>query len=171
MIGLLHPDEIEAVLHRHHIGHLACLTAEGPYIVPITYVYRGGAVYAHTRPGRKLSALRADGRICFEVEERWSDTTWRSVVAMGIFEEVTDAGERQAVLGWLGGAMPNESRAGDDGTGIIFRLRLTEKTGRFVLHATAARDEAFRPVLAAIDLRAADAANWPRATIGPDGAA
>jgi hypothetical protein len=29
MVGLLHSDEIEEVLHRHHIGHLACLTAEG----------------------------------------------------------------------------------------------------------------------------------------------
>jgi hypothetical protein len=38
MVGPLHPDEIEDVLHRHHIGHLACLTADGPYLVPITYV-------------------------------------------------------------------------------------------------------------------------------------
>jgi uncharacterized protein len=82
-----------------HIGHLACLTADGPYAVPITYAYAGGAVFGHTMPGRKLAALRADRRICFEVEDRWSDTTWRSVVATGRFEELADGAEREAAWG------------------------------------------------------------------------
>src|SRR5436309_1458056 len=109
MVGLLHPDEIEEVLHRHHIGHLACLTAEGPYIVPITYAYRSGVIFGHTRSGRKLTALRADRRICFEVEERCSPTIWRSVVVRGTFEEVTADDERRVALACLAGAMPNES--------------------------------------------------------------
>jgi hypothetical protein len=132
MIGVLYPDEIESLLHRHHIGHLACLTADGPYVVPITYTYANGAVYGHTLPGRKLDAVRADRRISFEVEERASDTIWGSVVATGIFAELVDEEERTAALARLQGALPDDSRARDGGMGVVFRLRLTEKSGRFV---------------------------------------
>ena len=63
MIDELHPDEIEAVLHRHHVGRLACVVAGEPYLVPITYTYRDGFIYGHTLPGQKLDAMRAEPRV------------------------------------------------------------------------------------------------------------
>jgi nitroimidazol reductase NimA-like FMN-containing flavoprotein (pyridoxamine 5'-phosphate oxidase superfamily) len=160
MIGILYPDEIESLLYRYHIGHLACLTAEGPYVVPITYSYAGGAVYGHTLPGRKLEALRADRRVSFEVEERGSETTWGSVVAAGVFEELVDEDERTAALACLQGAFPDDSRERDAGTGVVFRLRLTEKSGRFVTSSAPLFGNDVPP-LAARQRRADDEATVP----------
>jgi hypothetical protein len=88
---------------------------------------------------------------------------------MGSFDEVTDDRERQDALPtWPGRC--RTPLALDDGTGVVFRLNVTEKTGRFVLQVTPSREDDFRPTLASIDLRAANEANWPPAIIGPDGA-
>jgi nitroimidazol reductase NimA-like FMN-containing flavoprotein (pyridoxamine 5'-phosphate oxidase superfamily) len=131
MIGRLHMDEVEAVLHHQHVGRLACLSGGRPYVVPITYAYVGGDVYGHALPGRKLSALRTDPRICFEVDERENPSTWRSVVAEGVYEEVSDVTERQAALALLSTVEPAILPATPEAPGIVFRLRLTEKSGRF----------------------------------------
>ncbi len=71
MIGSLHPEEVEAVPHRHHVGRLACLADGRPYVVPITYAYADGAIYGNTIHGRKVDAMRPQPNVCFEVDERW----------------------------------------------------------------------------------------------------
>ena len=73
MIDEFHPDAIEAVLHRHHVGRLACIVAGEPYLVPITYTYQDGVVYGHSMLGQKLDAMRSEPRVAFEVDERWED--------------------------------------------------------------------------------------------------
>ena len=132
MIGKLYRDEVEDLLHRRHVGHLACVADGRPYVVPVTYVYAGGVIYGHTLPGRKLAALRADPRVCFEVEERSDDATWGSVVAEGVYEEPTDPAERRVALLRLADVGPAAVPPTDEAPGVVFRLRLTEKTGRFV---------------------------------------
>ena len=132
MIGPLHPDEVEAVLHRQHVRRLACLADGRPYVVPITYAYAGGDVYGHALPGRKLAALRADPYVCFEVDRHDDPTHWCSVVADGRYEEVTEPAERGAALRLLAATEPAVVSAADDAPGVVFRLRLTAKTGRFV---------------------------------------
>lgn len=132
MIGPLHPDEVEAVLHHQHVGRLACLAGGRPYVVPITYAYAGGDVYGHALPGRKLTALRADPHVCFEVDERDDPTHWCSVVAEGRYEEVTEPAERHAALQLLAVTEPAVLPTDAAAPGVVFRLRLTDKTGRFV---------------------------------------
>jgi nitroimidazol reductase NimA-like FMN-containing flavoprotein (pyridoxamine 5'-phosphate oxidase superfamily) len=163
MTGVLHPDEIEAVLHRHHVGRVACVAGGRPYVVPITYAYADGAVYGQTLPGKKVDAMRAQPLVCFEVDERWDDTTWRSVVADGVYEELTDAQERGAALHLLRGALPDTVRIASSGDQeIVFRLRLLEKTGRFVMRSAPLQiDEAPGPLLHGLDLRDGDERNWP----------
>ncbi len=55
MFGTLHPDEVEDMLFAHHVGHLDCIAARGPYIVPITFAHDGCALYGHTVGERKLT--------------------------------------------------------------------------------------------------------------------
>lgn len=160
MISELHPDEIESVLHRHHVGRLACIVAGEPYLVPITYTYRDGVIYAHTMPGQKLEAMRAEPHVAFEVDELWEANTWRSAVVRGVFEELTTAADRDAALAALHGAYPDASRV--VGRGVLFRIRPTTKTGRAVQ-----RSELFRHLsdvdhpLQGISLHAGDEANFP----------
>jgi nitroimidazol reductase NimA-like FMN-containing flavoprotein (pyridoxamine 5'-phosphate oxidase superfamily) len=160
MIHELHPDEIESVLHRHHVGRLACVLAGEPYLVPITYSYQDRFIYGHTLPGQKLDAMRAESRVSFEVDERWETDTWRSVVVRGVFEELTTESDRDVALAALHGAFPDASRSMEGG--VFFRIRPTAATGRAVR-----RSEQFshfpdgeRP-LQGIDVRAGDDANFP----------
>jgi nitroimidazol reductase NimA-like FMN-containing flavoprotein (pyridoxamine 5'-phosphate oxidase superfamily) len=132
MIGTLQPDEIEELLYRHHVGHLACVTDGRPYVVPITYAYAGGCIYGHTLPGRKVEALRAYPHVCFEVEEQAGQATWGSVVAEGVYEELRDPLERRLALHLLAKATPAATPPTTTATGVVFRLRLTEKSGRFL---------------------------------------
>jgi hypothetical protein len=160
MIHELRPDEIEAVLHRHHVGRLACIVDGEPYLVPITYSYRDGVLYGHTLPGQKLEALRAEPRVAFEVDERWQADMWRSVVVRGVFEELTTETDRAAALAALRGARPDASGASVGG--VAFRIRPTTKTGRAVQRAEhVAHDPDVEQLLRGIDLRAGDEANFP----------
>lgn len=134
MIGVLGPDEIDALLHRHRVGRLACTANDRPYVVPITYAYDGGCIYAYSGPGRKIETMREQPLVCFEVDEVEGDSEWRSVVVEGRYEEVTDESGKRLALALLGEA---EGRDGvgrgllADGPGVVFKIRLEERSGRF----------------------------------------
>jgi nitroimidazol reductase NimA-like FMN-containing flavoprotein (pyridoxamine 5'-phosphate oxidase superfamily) len=160
MIHELHPDEIESVLHRHHVGRLACVLAGEPYLVPITYTYQDRFIYGHTLPGQKLDAMRAEPRVSFEVDERWETDVWRSVVVRGVFEELTTENDQDVALAALHGVFPDASRAMEGG--VLFRIRPTATTGRAVQRSELFSHfpDAERSLLG-IDLRAGDDANFP----------
>ncbi|NDE14437.1 hypothetical protein EBZ80_05845 [bacterium] len=80
-IGRLDPNHCEILLKTEHIGRLGCHAAGRTYIVPVTYVFEGGAIYGHTNPGLKLEMLRSNPSVCFEVDHLDNMANWRSVVA------------------------------------------------------------------------------------------
>jgi hypothetical protein len=160
MIHELHPDEIESVLHRHHVGRLAFLVAGEPHLVPITYSYQDEVFYGHTAPGQKLDALRVEPRVAFEVDERWETDTWRSVVVRGVFAELTAETDREAALAALHGAYPDASRAIEGG--VLFRIRPATKTGRAVRRSGLfSHFPDGERSLQGIDIRTGDDANFP----------
>ena len=67
----------------------------------------------------------------FQVEKQVDVATWGSVVAEGIFEELTEPGERELALRLMAKAWP--VAVPPEATGIVYRLRLTTKTGRFIV--------------------------------------
>jgi hypothetical protein len=133
MFGTLHPDEIEDLLFTRRVGHLACVVDDRPYIVPIAFAYDGGALYGHTTPGRKVEALRSRPDVAFEIEDLGDPRRWRSVIVEGVYEEVTDEAERRDAERLLAdvaaGMYPAEG-------GVIFRIRPTRKTGRWLQFTT-----------------------------------
>ncbi len=61
--------EVEAVLQKAEVLHLALNAAEAPYVLPLSFGFEPGRIYFHcAREGRKLELLRADGRVGFVVE-------------------------------------------------------------------------------------------------------
>ena len=61
--------EIESIIQRADICRLAFCDRGKPYVVPLCFGYRRGAVYFHSaREGRKLDMLRNDRRVCFEMD-------------------------------------------------------------------------------------------------------
>jgi nitroimidazol reductase NimA-like FMN-containing flavoprotein (pyridoxamine 5'-phosphate oxidase superfamily) len=133
VIGTLSPEEIDATLRRNRVGRLGCSVNDHPYVVPITYAYDGTFVYAYSTLGRKIAVMREQPRVCLEVDEIDGPSTWRSVVAEGRYEELSDESSRNAALRLL--AVGDAVTRGLNGHGIhpvvVFRIRLTEKSGRF----------------------------------------
>lgn len=133
MIGMLSPEEIESMLRRHRVGRLGCSANDRPYVVPINYAYDGTCVYGYAGPGRKIDVMREQPLVCFEVDEVDAGSEWRSVVAEGVYEELTDEDGRRAALAQLNGHGPGLVPRSLDASGwlILFRIRLTAKSGRF----------------------------------------
>jgi nitroimidazol reductase NimA-like FMN-containing flavoprotein (pyridoxamine 5'-phosphate oxidase superfamily) len=133
MIGVMSNDEIETTLRRHRVGRIGCSANDRPYVVPITYAYDGVFVYGYSGLGRKIEVMREQPLVCFEVDEIDGDASWRSVIAEGRYEELTDAEERRQALGRLGfGTEQVVSRTPNGAMRlVVFRLRLSERSGRF----------------------------------------
>jgi uncharacterized protein len=61
MLGKLNPDQIEQVLRSQEVGRIGCHAGGTVYVVPITYLYDEGYIYAHTRLNL-IPAERPPGR-------------------------------------------------------------------------------------------------------------
>lgn len=135
MIGLLSPDEIEALLRRQRVGRLGCSANDRPYVVPITYAYDGRFVYGYSTLGRKIGVMREQPLVCFEVDEVLGPAAWRCVIAEGLYEELSDDAAREEALPRLtaggGELVPRNLCSSAADRVVVFRLRLTEKSGRF----------------------------------------
>ena len=136
MISRLGRDESLALLRGARMGRLGCVAEGYPYVVPINYVFDGECVVSHTLPGRKLSAMRENPRVCVQVDEVADQLEWKSVLAYGTFEEVTNAAERGRALGLLLTFFPRltpvESLIAEDGGApapVVYRVRLDRVTG------------------------------------------
>lgn len=55
-------------LNEAFYGHLATVSNNQPYLVPVNYVYHQNHIYIHSAPqGQKLNNIRENSRVCFEV--------------------------------------------------------------------------------------------------------
>jgi len=129
-------DEARALLGACKIGRLACVVNGEPYVVPINYVFEDESIYSHSLPGRKIDAMRAHPRVCFQVDEIENDLEWRSAIAYGNFEEIRVPSDRGAILGKLLARFPLltpvESTMVQDAAApnsIVFRIIVDRITG------------------------------------------
>ncbi len=148
MLGTLTSDEIERLLQRQTIARLGCHDGTRTYVVPITYAYVDGGLLGHSVEGLKLQMLRRNPQVCVEVEEVQNLANWSSVIAWGAFE-VLEGEEASRALAQMQSrfvaltvsetnAMPSilhssdvRTRIGQQPQSAVYRIRLTEKTGRF----------------------------------------
>jgi len=143
-------DDILGVLRRCPTGHLGLVDAQGPYVVPISFgfeVVNGRVVvWCHgASVGRKIKAVRAGGRACFEVDylneivtdvDEACDMTalYESVIGFGEVHVVADTAEARrgaAVIAdrYAPGAsdtLPVALRRNV----VVFKIELDELTGK-----------------------------------------
>jgi hypothetical protein len=146
MLGKLNAYEIEDLLHQQLIGRIACYADGVPYIVPVSYAYDGQYIYVHTKEGMKVNMMRTSPEICFETDTMDNTANWKSVIAWGKFQELFDKEEREHALRILvDRILPTVSSETthlcpnwpfpptnlNEIKGIVFRVKLTDKTGRF----------------------------------------
>ncbi len=135
-IYVLGDDEIERLLSTALVGRIACCATsvdgeDRPFLVPLAYGYDGESAYAVSGPGRKIEVMRAQPKVSFEVDEAVAEDRWSSVIADGEYEELLDEEERWHAHRVLFGEDSDRPMFRDDQ--IVYRLRLTRKTGRFEL--------------------------------------
>ncbi|MGO9122114.1 MAG: pyridoxamine 5'-phosphate oxidase family protein [Desulfomonilaceae bacterium] len=101
--------EMEILLEEAAIGRLAVTTKEGPYVVPVNYLFFEGNIYFHSAlSGRKVESIQTDARVCFLVDEVGPQVVWerncgisqiyKSVICFGKAEFVQDPIEKRAIL-------------------------------------------------------------------------
>lgn len=160
MLGTLLDSEIDATLRAGLVGHLGVHDEGRTYVVPLTYVYDGSSVYAHSAEGMKLRMLRHSPHdVCFQTDQLEDNQNWLSVIAWGEFEELDglpSIGAMQLLIDRFSAATVSETASAShlaprmtqhDGgpqpdlpthgadipgrTAIVFRIVLTERTGRY----------------------------------------
>lgn len=146
MLGDLKNSQIEHLLYSQVIGRIGCHTNDTTYIVPVTYAYDGTHVYGHTKEGMKITMMRENPKVCFEVDVMENMNNWRSVIAWGTFEELKTIEERkmgvQKLIDRILPIMTGETTVQHVMTdshgkyieamrGVVYRIKLTEKTGRY----------------------------------------
>ena len=146
MIDEMKSQEIEALLKSQIIGRLACHADGVTYIVPMSYAYDGEYIYGHAFDGMKIKMMRKNPQVCFQTDKMENMANWQSAIAWGEFEELKTATERKAALQKLMDRalpvissetthlsphwpFPPEELGNIEG--VIFRIKVGKKTGRF----------------------------------------
>jgi len=130
-------NESRELLASKNFAHLGCvLEGNIPYVVPVNYLLVNGSVYIHSLEGTKLEALRENPSACVQVEDVRSPFNWRSAIAFGTFEEVSNGDVRSEVLEeilahfrLLTPVEGLEVKRGITEDPVVFRVRIDRLTG------------------------------------------
>lgn len=98
MTGSLTESQARQLLKRTTIGRVGCFDGGRVYIVPVNYLYDEGCIIGHSHAGKKISAMRKNPDVCFEVDQINSYKNWKSVIAWGTYEEINDPTEKWNVM-------------------------------------------------------------------------
>ena len=140
MLGTLDRDQVDRILHSEVVGRIGVHADGRTYVVPVSYVYDGDAVYVHSPAGLKIRMLRVAQEVCFEVDRIADLGNWQSVIAWGRYEELVGdvATAAMNLLASRLAPITASETAGPSGPGastpagsIAFRIRLTERSGRY----------------------------------------
>jgi nitroimidazol reductase NimA-like FMN-containing flavoprotein (pyridoxamine 5'-phosphate oxidase superfamily) len=107
--------DVLSLLSRAQVGHFSTINGDGfPYTLAVHFVYEGGEIYFHCLPkGEKLDNIARCPKVCFEVDEMTGlltekmdnpcgvDTAYRSVVAFGTADILSDDIEKRKILGCI----------------------------------------------------------------------
>jgi nitroimidazol reductase NimA-like FMN-containing flavoprotein (pyridoxamine 5'-phosphate oxidase superfamily) len=145
MIEILSDQEIMNVVSNSVVGRLGCHADGKTYVVPISFAYDSGYIYARTFEGMKIEMMRKNPEVCFQVDDMQSMADWKSVILWGAFEELKKKADREMGLKiLLSRILPNVSSETVKFTpewpfasgnlseieGIVFRIRVREMSGR-----------------------------------------
>jgi hypothetical protein len=137
-------EECQAVLARASMGRLGCALDSQPYVVPIYFAYEEDYIYVLSTFGQKIKWMRANPKVCVEIEEAANQSQWLSVIANGRYQELPEpqySNERAHARKllekrhrwWLNAMAERRAKSGDDWIEpLFFRIHVDSVTG---LHA------------------------------------
>ena len=147
MIGKLNNEEIDQLLDATLVGHLGCHFDGRTYIVPISFARQEDCLFGYTTVGKKVQMMRGNPDVCVQVENITNLDDWQSAIVWGRFEELSGTEEIDAMVCLVERyseafeALPSGSVRGRDVApprldgqpvgNVLYRIRISEKTGRF----------------------------------------
>ncbi len=141
VINKMTEKECGELLARASLGRLGCSLDNQPYVVPIYFAYEPDYIYVLSTFGQKIEWMRANPKVCVEVEEIARQSEWMSVIANGRYQELPEpqyTAEREharQLLGkrhrwWQNPFAERQLRAGDDLIDpLFFRIHTDSMTG------------------------------------------
>ena len=74
------------ILARNGFGRLGCARDNQPYVVPIYFAYEPDHLCSFSTVGQKIEWMRANPRVCVEVDEVTNHFQWMSVIVSGRYQ-------------------------------------------------------------------------------------
>ena len=124
--------ECSEMLARTSFGRLGCARDNQPYVVPIYFAYEPHHLYGFSTVGQKIEWMRANPKVCVEVDEVKNHFEWMSVIVSGRYQELPDTPEFQLerrnaqlvlekrMLWWQTAYVAKQTRAKSQATEPIF---------------------------------------------------
>jgi uncharacterized protein len=146
MLGVLTETQMNNLLTMQVVGRIGYSDGKKSYITPVTYAFDGKYIYGQTNEGLKLDLMRRNPYVCFEVDSMLNMANWESVILWGNFEELEDREAIKAreylynrILDLLTSTTvhlhehgsPQDTKETNRIKRIMYRIRITEKTGRY----------------------------------------
>lgn len=136
-------EECWDALRTAGFGRLGCTSDNQPYVVPFYFSVEARNVYSFSLPGQKLDWMRANPRVCVEIDQVASRNDWTSVIATGRYEELPDTQDyrderahahelllQNHTMWWQPGAITVTGRARKDGfVPVFYRIAIENMTG------------------------------------------
>ena len=131
----LDDTQINEFLRSQVIGRIGMHAHGETYVVPIIYAWDGECIYVQSVEGRKISMMRDNPQVCFEIDE-YDNGSWRSVIVDGTYEELhgDDAAHAlELLVARFANRTGGRPRPRAEGvTPVAFRIRPGRITGRTV---------------------------------------
>jgi hypothetical protein len=89
-IDELNDLECQEVLSRITLGRLGCCLNDQPYVVPVGFAYEPDFIYVFATLGKKIEWMRANPKVCLQVDEAEGKSDWVSVIANGEYQELPE---------------------------------------------------------------------------------
>lgn len=90
MTNQMTEKECTEILSRVSLGRLGCALHDQPYVVPIYFAHDGDAIYVLSTLGQKIEWMRANPKVCVQVDEILSQGRWASVIVNGQYQELPE---------------------------------------------------------------------------------
>jgi nitroimidazol reductase NimA-like FMN-containing flavoprotein (pyridoxamine 5'-phosphate oxidase superfamily) len=137
-------DAIASVIRKSTVCRLAMSDDGQPYVLPMSFGYKDGAVYFHCAPeGRKIDIIRKNPRVCIEFDVdcrlKTGDNAcqwgfyFQSAIAFGVAAFIEDAAEKRAALDIIMRHYSSEAFTYPDSAIdkiVVIRVAVTELTGK-----------------------------------------
>ena len=81
-------EQCRAFLARASMGRLGCSLNDQPYVVPISLAYDVDFIYVFSTVGQKIVWMRANPKVCIQIDEIKSESHWESVIVNGLYQEL-----------------------------------------------------------------------------------